>query len=141
RSCSRSPRPSPCRTSTRACGSVPRSRGACARTAACPVQNRAAARYASEFREITRTAIGTLLRLKGNVVVGGTEVGVRVRRRGRRNELALASAALPVAAAAEELHGVGDDLDRLALRAVLGLPLAPVEAAVDADRPALREEL
>src|SRR5581483_12021024 len=43
--------------------------------------------------------------------------------------------------AAEELHGLGDDLDRLPLLAVLGLPLAPVEAAVDRDGPALREVL
>src|SRR5581483_82783 len=35
----------------------------------------------------------------------------------------------------------GDDLNGLALRAVLRLPLAPVEAAVDADRAALREVL
>ena len=46
-----------------------------------------------------------------------------------------------VAAAAEELHGVGDDLDRLALGAVLGVPLAPLEPAVDRDRPSLREVL
>src|SRR5438132_3124337 len=63
-----------------------------------------------------------------------------LRRRGRRHEL-VAAAARFVAAAAEELDRVGDDLDRLALRAVLGLPLAPVEAAVDADGPALREVL
>ena len=48
---------------------------------------------------------------------------------------------LAVAAAAEELDAVGDDLDRLALGAVLGLPLAPVEAAVDPDRAALGEVL
>ena len=47
-----------------------------------------------------------------------------------------------VATATEELHVVGDDLDRLALAgAVGGLPLAPFEAAVDRDRPALREVL
>ena len=45
------------------------------------------------------------------------------------------------AAAAEELDGVGDDLDRLALRAVLGIPLAPFEPAVDPDRPSLGEVL
>src|SRR5918912_10048 len=54
---------------------------------------------------------------------------------------AAGEAALAVAARAEELHRVGDDLHRLALRAVLRLPLAPVEAAVDRDRPALREVL
>jgi hypothetical protein len=31
------------------------------------------------------------------------------------------------------------DLDGLALGAVLGLPLAPVQASVDGDAPALRE--
>src|SRR3954447_4270093 len=45
-----------------------------------------------------------------------------------------------VAPPAEELHGVGDDLDRLALVAVLARPLAPLEAPVDGDRPALAEE-
>src|SRR5262249_4883864 len=79
--------------------------------------------------------------LKRNVVVGGSEVGIRVRRRGCGYELPLAAAAFAVAAAAEELHRVRDDLDRLALRAVLRLPLAPVEASVDADRAPLREEL
>src|SRR5580765_5810933 len=44
-------------------------------------------------------------------------------------------------AAAEELDAVGDDLDGLALGAVLSLPLAPLEAAVDRDGPALREVL
>src|SRR5262249_7822017 len=46
-----------------------------------------------------------------------------------------------LAAAAEELHGVGDDLHRLTLGAVLRLPLAPLEAPVDRDRAALREVL
>src|ERR687888_273858 len=82
--------------------------------------------------------------LEGNVVVGGcgAEVGARGlgRRRGGHELVASAEAAL-VAPSAEELDRVGDDLDRLALGAVLGLPLAPVEAAVDADRPALREVL
>src|SRR5437660_7148010 len=80
--------------------------------------------------------------LERDVVVGGrrAEVGGLRCRRGR-HELVAAAAARVVAAAAEELDGVRDDLDRLALRAVLGLPLAPVEAAVDADRPALRKVL
>lgn len=38
--------------------------------------------------------------------------------------------------AAEDLDAVGDDLDRLALRAV-GLPVTPFQAAVDRDRAAL----
>src|SRR6478752_8949666 len=47
-----------------------------------------------------------------------------------------------VIAPAEELHGVGHDLDGLALAgAVLGLPLAPLQAAVDRDGAALREVL
>src|SRR4029453_11028305 len=74
------------------------------------------------------------------VVVGRRAAHIGVGRRARRHELTLA-AALGVAAAAEELHGVGDDLDRLALRAVLGLPLTPVEAAVDAYRASLGEVL
>src|SRR5271166_2913204 len=43
-------------------------------------------------------------------------------------------------AGAEELHVVGDDLDRLSLGAVLGLPLSPLQTAVDRDGAALREE-
>src|SRR5205807_1757516 len=45
-----------------------------------------------------------------------------------------------VAAAAEELDTVGHDLDGFALHAVL-LPLAPIEPAVDRDRPSLGEVL
>jgi len=76
-----------------------------------------------------------------NVVVCRTaEVFVSGGRRGG-NELSLAVTAAAFTAAAEELHGVGDDLDRLALRAVLRLPLTPVEAAVDADGAALGEVL
>src|SRR6266581_4647958 len=54
---------------------------------------------------------------------------------------AAAAAALAAVTAAEELDVVGDDLDRLALGAVLGVPLAPVEASVDRDRAALGEVL
>src|SRR3954454_6282177 len=46
----------------------------------------------------------------------------------------------PVVAGAQELDRVGDDLDRLALPAVLGLPLAPLQAPVDRDRAALGQE-
>src|SRR5438552_6920792 len=79
--------------------------------------------------------------LERDVVVCGRrpEVG-GLRRRPGRHELVPAAARV-VAASAEELDALGDDLDRLALGAVLRLPLAPVEAAVDADRPALREVL
>jgi hypothetical protein len=43
-------------------------------------------------------------------------------------------------AGTEELHRVGDDLDRLALAAaVFGFPLAPVEPTFDPYRPTLGE--
>src|SRR6476660_3712637 len=78
--------------------------------------------------------------LERDVVVGrGREVGALLLRRARRHELV---AAFAVAAAAEELDAVGDDLHGLPLaRAVGRVPLAPVEPAVDADRAALREVL
>src|SRR5207237_600397 len=74
--------------------------------------------------------------------VGALEVGVGPGRRARGHEL-VGTAALAAAtvAATEELHGVGDDLHRLALGAVLRIPLAPFETAVHSDRPALREVL
>src|SRR5262249_12555964 len=42
-----------------------------------------------------------------------------------------------VVATAEELDGVGDDVDGRALGALLGLPLAPLQPAVDRDAAAL----
>src|SRR5688572_20248345 len=81
-----------------------------------------------------------LMFLEGDVVVGrrgGGEV-VGGLRGALRDELLVAAAAV---AAAEELDVVGDDLDRLALRAVLGVPLTPGELALDADRAALGEVL
>src|SRR5581483_11774879 len=39
--------------------------------------------------------------------------------------------------AAQELHRVGNDIDCLPFRALLGLPLAPLEPSVDRDRAAL----
>src|SRR5437764_3611993 len=52
--------------------------------------------------------------------------------------LALEAVAAPAAVArAQELDRVGDDLDRLALASVLALPLAPLEPALDRDRPSL----
>ena len=51
---------------------------------------------------------------------------------------ALRGAVLAGVGGAEELDGVGDDLDRLAL-AVLGVVFAPLQAAVDRDRAALGE--
>src|SRR5215208_3914432 len=70
---------------------------------------------------------------------GGLEVPlvdwhVRARRE------AAAAAAATVLAPAQELDGVGDDLDALALVAVLRLPLAPLEAAVEGHGAALGEE-
>src|SRR3954447_23395659 len=85
--------------------------------------------------------------LKRNVVVGCARTCGRRRKVGRvgRN-VALGREAVAVAAAvtttAEELDRVGDDLHRLALaRGVGGLPLAPVEAAVDGHAAALLEVL
>src|SRR5918998_3027090 len=84
--------------------------------------------------------------LKRDVVVRGAagrsrlevgRVGRDVALRGEPGSVLLASLR-----AAEELDRVGDDLDALALaRAVLGLPLAPLQAPVDRDRAALREVL
>src|SRR3954453_3574173 len=80
--------------------------------------------------------------LERDVVVGrGREVGALLRRTGG-HELVAAAAALAVAAAAQELDAVGDDLHGLPLaRAVGRVPLTPVEPAVDADRAAFREVL
>src|SRR3954464_11997108 len=85
--------------------------------------------------------------LKRNVVVGYAGTCGRRRKVGRvRRNVALGREAVAVAAAvtttAEELDRVGDDLYRLALAgAVGGLPLAPVEAAVDGHAAALLEVL
>src|SRR5581483_7997095 len=79
--------------------------------------------------------------LEGDVVVGCLrEVRSRLGGRACRDEL-VAAAALGVPAAAEELDALGDDLHGLPLRAVLRLPLAPVEPAVDADGAALAQVL
>src|SRR5262249_29390935 len=85
-----------------------------------------------------------MLLLERDVVVGrGREVGTLLLRCGARgHELVAAAGEVAVAAAAEELDALGDDLYGLPLaRAVGRFPLTPVEAAVDADRPALREVL
>src|SRR6059058_5884436 len=78
--------------------------------------------------------------LERDVVVGrGREVGAFLTRT-RGHELV--AAAVPIAAAAQELDAVGDDLHGLTLtRAVGRIPLAPVEPAVDADRTSFREVL
>src|SRR6476659_5022094 len=70
---------------------------------------------------------------------GGLEVPLVDRHVGARREAA-AGVAAAVLAAAQELDGVGDDLDALALVAVLRLPLAPLEAAVKGHGAALGEE-
>src|SRR4051794_38146689 len=84
--------------------------------------------------------------LEGDVVAGGAGahglVLLEVGRVGRNIGARLDSVALYGAGsvtAAEELHGLGDDLDALALVAVLRLPLAPVKASVDGHGPTLRE--
>ena len=48
-----------------------------------------------------------------------------------------ASIRLHVGRRSEELHGLGDDLDRLAFGPVPGLVLPPLQPTVDRDRPAL----
>src|SRR5438309_1491952 len=78
--------------------------------------------------------------LEGDVVVcRRREVGALLLPRPGGHELI--AAAVAVAPAAEELDALGDDLDGLALASVLGLPLAPVEPAVDRDRAALAQVL
>src|SRR5919204_738620 len=62
--------------------------------------------------------------------------GISGNVRARRDRVALGGCA--GVAAAQELDGVGDDRDALALVAILRLPLAPVETTIDRDRPALR---
>src|SRR5205085_683395 len=84
--------------------------------------------------------------LERDVVVRGTyrsrcravEVGRVGGHIGLGGEAVTAALLAGAVAAAEDLHRVGDDRSRLALaRAVLGLPLAPVEATLDGDRAAL----
>src|SRR5206468_1812371 len=124
RSCSRSRRPSPCRSNSRACGSAPPRPGACV--------------PAGDPGLVLLLAAAS----EGNVVVAARAAEVLVAGScGRRDELALAALAAAFAAATEELDAVGDDLDRLPLGAVLRFPLAPVEPAVDADRASLGEVL
>src|SRR6266508_2468579 len=88
-------------------------------------------------------AVAFLL-LKRNIVVGrGSGAGLHEVRLvcghvRRRDVLGLS---LAVAASAQELDRLGDDLDGLALRAVLRLPLTPVQPSIYSDRPALREVL
>src|SRR3954447_16049840 len=61
-------------------------------------------------------------------------VGRHIGARLERAVTAVTAAARVVRARAQELDAVGDDLDRLALGAVLRLPLAPVEPSLDGDR-------
>src|ERR1700712_5007036 len=76
----------------------------------------------------------------GGGLRGAAEVGRVDRDVGARREPAagLTAAAVVVVAAAQELDGVGDDLDLGAVLArLLVLPLRPLEAAVARDRTAL----
>src|SRR5215204_1083755 len=81
--------------------------------------------------------------LERDVVVRSPGAHGRGREvRGVRGNVALRREATTVLAAltgAEELDGVGNDIHRLPLLAVLALPLAPFEPAVDRDRAALLE--
>ena len=96
-------------------------------------------------REAVGSRTGCRRRADGRALPDGAPAGCEVARVGRdvgaRGEAVAAAAAhAGVVAAAEELDGVGDDLDGLALVALLVLPLAPLEAAVDRDRAALGQE-
>src|ERR1044072_7516159 len=86
----------------------------------------------------------TCFPLERDVVVGRRRAGEGLvglgLDLGRLAEAATAGLAA-VAARPEELDGVGHDLDPGALAAVLGLPLAPLEPAVDGDGAALGEVL
>src|SRR5215218_2474139 len=88
--------------------------------------------------------------LEGDVVVGGRgaargprglEVGGIGRHVALRGEAPTATAVLAALTASEELHGVGDDVDRLPLLALGRVPLAPLQPAVDGHRAALGEVL
>ena len=70
----------------------------------------------------------------GALEVRGVGGNVRLRL-----EAVATTAARVVRARAEELDAVGDDLDGLALGAVLGLPFAPVEPPLDGDGASLGE--
>src|SRR6476619_1234359 len=80
--------------------------------------------------------------LERNVVVartaeGGHRIGLQLAAARLEAAAALAASTVAIPGRAQELDGVGDDLDRLALGAVLRLPLAPLKAAVDRDAAAL----
>src|SRR5207244_832584 len=87
-------------------------------------------------------------RLEGNVVVAGAAAGGGGTGREVlvvHGHVALGGEAVAgagVVATPEELHRVGDDLNGLTLAgAVLGLPLAPLQAPVDGHRAALGQVL
>src|SRR3954466_8327596 len=103
---------------------------------------------------VTAAASPTLLRplclrppdLERDVVVRRPGPGRRLLKvAGVRGHVALRGEPATVLRCAlpgtEELDGVGDDIDRLALVPVLVLPLAPLEAAVDGHGAALLEIL
>src|SRR5436309_576633 len=101
------------------------------------------ARCASRLRSsATRASVASSaslprLLLEGDVVVAGLREVGRLGGRTGGDELVASAALGRVAAGSEELDALGDDLHRLALRPVLGVPLAPVQPAVDADGAAL----
>src|SRR5207247_2154484 len=70
---------------------------------------------------------------------GGGEVAGVDRDVGPRGEAVAGGVAAGLVTSSEELHRVRDDVDRLALVAVLVLELAPLEASVDRDGASLRE--
>src|SRR3954453_16292562 len=124
----------------------------CARgeaTAACRPRDASSPREGPRARSRKRARWRRRRSLERDVVVGrrsarraagrgGCEV-VRVDGDVGAGAEAVAGRAAVVTRAREELHRIGDDVDRLALLAVVALPLAPLEAAVDRDGAALGE--
>src|SRR6478609_8786457 len=116
-------------------------------TRAPPVQwGRRESAHDSRGASKRRPRVGSSGGLEGDVVARRAgahglrvlEIGCVGRHVGaRRDPVALnGTGTVP---AAQELHRLGDDLDALAFVAVLRLPLAPVQTAVDRDGAALRE--
>src|SRR5215208_7137327 len=102
----------------------------CSTTLLCHLCSCVLATRGSERNVVVRRSPGGHRRLREVRRVGGD---VALRR-----ETATVLAAL---AGAEELNGVGNDIDRLPLLAVVPLPFAPLEAAVDGHRASLGEVL
>src|SRR5205823_2425510 len=90
------------------------------------------ARVGSERDVVVGRAAATAGRRRGEVVGGDGDVALR-------REAVAAVAVAEALGAREELDVVGDDVDRLALVAVLVLELPPLQATIDGDRAPLRE--